>query len=137
LPASGKNPGGRSEKWTVKKPGGTLRPFQQEPGLHHLFREVLAVGQVINLAPLFKARQIAVGLQHREGIDYFTLEEAEGPAFRLDPAKIEDVIEQGRRAAAQAAPGLALREPDLALCRRMLRRELIHDLAVNLLQLGY
>ncbi len=93
--------------------------------------------QVINLAPLFAARRIAAELTERCGIEYFTLAEAEGPSFRLDPDKLDRVLDLARRDAERQAPWLPAATHDLELCRRLLRRSLIHRLAVGMIEAGY
>ncbi|MBN2493444.1 MAG: hypothetical protein JXR96_02540 [Deltaproteobacteria bacterium] len=93
--------------------------------------------EVINLTPLFAARRIAAELLRRSGIDYFTLSEKEGPAFRLDPAKIDLVVDIAGRAAYREQPWLETRDRDVEHCRRMLRRDLIRELAVGMVLSGY
>lgn len=95
------------------------------------------MGELINLVPWFAARRIAAELQRREGLGYFTLTEPDGPAFRLDPLKLDMVVELGKLSALQSDPFLPMEPRDLATCRRLIRRELIHDLAVDLLHTGH
>ncbi len=95
------------------------------------------MAQLINLAPLFTARRIAEELTSRCGIEYFTMPEAEGPSFRLDPKKLDRVMELARRDALRQSPWLPPEDEDLSVCRRLLRRTLIHQVAVGLVEAGY
>ena len=94
------------------------------------------MGSVLNLAPYFAARHIADEMKRREGHGYFTQDEPEGLAYRLDPRKLEQALELGRRDAAVRDPRLKASPRDLSTCRRLLRRDLIHDLAMDLLRIG-
>jgi len=92
---------------------------------------------VINLSPWYTALRIADELAQRCGLGYFTQAEEQGPAFRLDPAKLDRVVELAGRDAARQAPWLAPSAEDLAVCRRLLRRTLIRRLAVGMVEAGF
>ena len=84
-------------------------------------------GQVINIVPLLLARRIARQLLSRMGTAFFTLEEKRGPAFRLDPSKLDLVVELARRDTRVVAPEVPPSNGDLDTCRRHLRREMIQE----------
>jgi hypothetical protein len=81
--------------------------------------------RVINIAPLFSARRIAGELLRRRGPEFFTVEEERGPSFRLDPAKLDLVVELARRDAQILDPGTPASTRDLRYCLRLLRREMV------------
>lgn len=92
--------------------------------------------RIVDLSCYFASRHLAEELLRREGAGYFVRPEPDGLAFRLDERKLNAVFERGREAAGRVRPGPVPRAQDLSLCRRLLRRELIHGLAVNLLRTG-
>lgn len=95
------------------------------------------LAQVINLSPWYTAERIADDLTRRCGLSYFTRAEPDGPSFRLDPDKLDRVVELAGRDTARRAPWLAPSEQDLAVCRRLLRRTLIRRLAVGMVEAGF
>ena len=95
------------------------------------------MAQVINLSPLYTAMRIADDLAQRCGLEYFTQAEPDGPAFRLDPEKLDRVVQLAGRDAARQAPWLKPSDQDLAVCRRLLRRALIRRLAVGMVEAGF
>lgn len=92
--------------------------------------------RIVDLSCYFASRNLAEELLRREGAGYFVRPEPDGLAFRLDERKLNAVLEQGQEQVRRLRSGSASRPQDLSLCRRLLRRELIHDLAVNLLRTG-
>ena len=95
------------------------------------------MAQLLDLGPWFATQRIAAELIARCGIDYFTVPEREGPRFRLDPQKIDRVVELGRRQAARRGPWLPPDPHSVARCRKLLRRELIQVLAVGMVEAGF
>jgi hypothetical protein len=83
------------------------------------------VADIYNLNPYFYARQMAHQLLARQGADFFTLSESDAPAFRLDPHKVEWVVNSALDAARKAAPNLTTSANDLHLCRTKLENELL------------
>jgi hypothetical protein len=98
---------------------------------------VASVDAIVNLSVLFFSRKIAEGFLESRGMDHFILKEIDGPSFRLDPERLEEVVELGRLASLDHDPALPVSDCDLFYCRRQLRRELIQELAVSLLDAGY
>ncbi len=94
------------------------------------------VPKVINLNPFFTAQRLVNELESKSGMDYFTLSEDNGPAYRLDPEKMERVMGLAKRDSDRNMPWLEASEHDLKLCRRFLRRTLIHKLALGLVEAG-
>jgi len=94
------------------------------------------VSKVINLAPFFSAQRLVDDLESRSGMDYFTLRESNGPAYRIDPKKLERIVGLAKRDSNRQMPWLSASESDLALCRRFLRRSLIQKLAVGMVEAG-
>jgi hypothetical protein len=92
---------------------------------------------VLDLGPWFATQRIAAELIARCGVDYFTVAEREGPRFRLDPRKIDRVVELGRRQAARHSPWLPPDPHGATRCRKLLRRELIQLLAVEMVEAGF
>lgn len=92
--------------------------------------------RVVDLASYFASRRLADELLRREGAGYFTRAESDGLAYRLDERKLSAVLEMGRQSIHRLRPERPPQAKDLSLCRRLLRRDLIHDLAVNLLHTG-
>lgn len=88
-------------------------------------------GDIVNIVPVLFARRIAGELMRRRGPDYFTLAEPRGPSFRLDPGKIELVVELARRDATRFAPALPPSARDLCYCRRQLRRDVIRQVTTG------
>jgi len=86
---------------------------------------------LINLSPLFAARRVAEDLVRRLGADYFARVEPDGPAFRLDAARLDRVVEMGALRAAEECPWLPASDEDLARCRHHLRRRLVRALAAR------
>jgi hypothetical protein len=95
------------------------------------------VARVLDLGPWFATQRIAAELTARCGIDYFTVPERAGPRFRLDPEKIDRVVELGRRQAARRSPWLPPDPHASARCRKLLRRELLQRLAGGLVEAGF
>ena len=95
------------------------------------------MGRVLNLSPLFTAQRIADELTARCGIEYFLQDEDEGAAFRLDPEKIQRVVDLARRDAVRGMPWLEVGEQELAFCRKLLRRSLIQRLTLGMIEAGF
>lgn len=89
--------------------------------------------RVINIAPLFSARRIAGELLRRRGPEFFTVEEEHGPSFRLDPAKLDLVVELARRDAQVLTPATPPSTWDLRYCLRLLRREVVQKVVSGIL----
>lgn len=92
--------------------------------------------RIVDLSCYFVSRRVAEEFRRQKGAGYFARTESDGLAFRLDERKLERVLEVGREAACRLRPERPAGPQDMALCRRLLRRDLIHDLAVNLLRTG-
>jgi hypothetical protein len=107
-----------------------------QSGMFH--SEVGLLGELINLSPLFLARRNVHEILEREGIEFFTQVEKSGPAYRLDPVKLDWVVEQARQEAQLRSPSIQATptESDLAACRKAVRRDLIEALALSLLRWG-
>ncbi len=94
------------------------------------------MSKVINLAPFFKAQRLVEELESQSGMDYFTLREDSGPAYRIDPEKLDRIVSLATRDSRNHMPWLSVSERDLEFCRRFLRRTLIHKLALGLVEAG-
>jgi hypothetical protein len=88
------------------------------------------VAGVTHLLPLLIARRNMFNLIEERGIEHFTIPEPDRPPFRLDPDVLHGVIDQACR-------GIPCSEEDRLRCYRILRRELIQELAVGLVLAGY
>ena len=92
---------------------------------------------LINLAPLFVARHMVSQVLEAEGIEAFALEEPDGgPVFRLDPDAIDEVVELARLEVEARRPWLRSDAQALDLCRRFVRRCLIYEMAVGMVDSG-
>ena len=94
--------------------------------------------QLLNLAPLFVARQLVSQVLEAEGIEAFAFEEPDGgPVFRLDPDAIDEVVELARLDVEARRPWLRCDQQSLDLCRRFVRRRLIYEMAVGMVDSGH
>lgn len=83
------------------------------------------MAEIYNLIPYFCARHMAQQLLQRQGAHFFVLSEPEGPAFRLDPHKIEWVVNSAVNTARRVAPNLPTSAHDLDVCRTWLQNDLL------------
>ena len=89
------------------------------------------MADIYNLTPYFCARQMAHQLLQRQGADFFALSERDAPAFRLDPHKIDWVVNSAADTARRVAPNLPTSAHDLDVCRERLQNDLLRKFVAS------
>lgn len=95
------------------------------------------LGQLININPLLSAHKITSECERRDGLAFFTLKEEKGPAIRIDPDKIDQIVHMACESASQDKFCLPIRNDDVVRCKRYLRRRIIRRIAFGLIEAGF
>jgi hypothetical protein len=95
------------------------------------------VGSLLNLRPLLAAQKMVDDLFECSGMAYFTRENESGQVRRLDQEVLDRIVDLACNKSAQDAGWLPVQEHDIQFCHRIVRRQLIHQLTVGMIESGY